>query len=174
MKIRLSVLALLLVLLTACSREKGPQPQTHAILPELIGTWVAGEMMMPQPPRSMWQQMKSISFSTNGIVTWSCIGSGGKMEELTGRFEILEGNPDSGGRPALFVGPTNGVDPLTSRVRILWLGDLEVDFDSRFHPEKVGKVLKAENKNGGRLVFLRVKQGTANQPLHGTRGDARP
>jgi hypothetical protein len=110
----------------------------------------------------MWQDIKDITFHTNGIVEWSEVKRG-KMVEMTGRYEIQPDNRSARHLPTLFVAPTNYPNAGMSSVCLLLLTDLEIDFDSRFPIELYGKALRAATKDGKKLVFIR-KRDAANQP----------
>ena len=145
-----------MALLACGDANDKPREQTVEIPQELVGTWIAGETMMPQPPKEMWQDIKEISFWPNGIVAWSTTQNG-KALEMKGRFLIHKDDQSSRGLPSLFVAPADCVNPDVSSVCLLRLSDLEIDLDSRFHPDKVGKVLKAKTEDGKRVVFVRVE-----------------
>jgi len=156
MKTQFGTALLISTLLSFCHAEDRSESETMAS--QLIGRWIAGETMMPQPPKEMWQDIKDISFSTNGIVIWTTT-EGGKTKEMKGRFLVHRDDQSARKLPSLFVAPTNYVNPAASSICVLRLSEIEVDLDSRFHPGKVGKVLKAKSKDGKRVVFVRMKKG---------------
>jgi len=141
------------------------QAETNAtsVAEKIIGDWVAGETMMPQPPKEMWQDIKSISFQTNGNVRWSEVKKD-KLVEQVGRYEFIPNNlitktTSKRGLPSLTVSSTNSPRPCLSGICMLYLSEIEIDYDCRFHTEIIGKVLKAETKDGKRLVFVKMKEG---------------
>lgn len=126
--------------------------------------------MIAQPPRELWQDLKDITFQTNGIVQWA-EAQDGKMLERSGRY-ILQPNPESRlNLPMLFVAPTNYSDARMSSICLLLLTEVEIDPDSRFNVAIHGRVLKAMTRDGRRLVFLR-KDKTANHTSDGIRQPA--
>ncbi len=129
---------------------------TSEIKSEIIGTWLAGETFMPQPPSDMQQDIKAITFEANGTVKWS-IAKDGKIQEMIGRYEIFVDEKSSRRLPSIFVAPVSYKNPGISSVCLLLLTDVTIDKDERFNPEKVGKVLKAKRKDGKYLVFVKKK-----------------
>jgi hypothetical protein len=45
----------------------GAQTDATDISAAIIGAWQPGERLISQPPREMWQDIKDITFRTNGI-----------------------------------------------------------------------------------------------------------
>jgi len=144
-----------MTLLPSCIAENQPEPS--GITSQLVGNWIAGETMMPQPPKEMWQNIKTISFQANGIVHWSYVKEG-RLEKGIGRYKMWIPGKKLLNQPSIVVAPTNYPNPLLCGRCLLSLEDVSIDIDSRFHPEKVGKVLKAKTKDGKRVVFVRIKK----------------
>lgn len=160
---RTNVIALFL-LIAACSTLKA-QTNSISVAEKLIGNWIAGETMMPQPPKEMRQDINSISFQTNGIVQWSEVKKD-KVVEQIGRYEFIPNEIITETRskrrlPSLTVSSTNSPRPCLSGICLLYLSEIEIDHDSRFHVKKVGEVLKAETTDGKKVVFVKLK---ARQP----------
>jgi len=133
---------------------------------EILGEWVAGEICFAQPPPEVQQSIKSISFQAGDIIRWSYVGQG-EMQEGEGRYSFLvDCSPEVASRqlPTLFVAPENYSDPTVSSVCLLKLTDVEIDFDARLNVESIGKVLKAKDANGKRLIFVRKGKGVSGQP----------
>ncbi len=60
--------------------------------------------------------------------------------------------------PKLIVAPTNYSEAIVSSHVLLTLTDVEMDFDSRFHVDHFGKLLKAKDLQGKRLLFIRKEK----------------
>ncbi len=140
----------------ATAQTNGPDIAT-----EIAGAWQAGETFMPQPPKEMWQDIKKITFYTNGIAEWSELKNG-QMIEMAGRYIIQTDNQSKRQLPMLVVAPTNDPNPMLSSICLLRFSELEIDFDSRFHIERYGKALKAISNDGKRVVFIRTKEAVNN------------
>jgi hypothetical protein len=115
---------------------------------------------MPQPPPDMQQDIKAITFQTNGIVNWSTVKDG-HMQEMIGRYVIAPNDQSPRKPPSIFVAPTNYLNPQVSSICLLLLIDVTVDIDARFNPDKVGKALKGTLRLGHTtersVVFVRKK-----------------
>jgi hypothetical protein len=146
---------LTITLLSSCISED--HPKSSSMSSQLIGDWIAGETMMPHPSKDMWQDIKSISFHANGIVLWSEVKQGTVVDQI-GRYEVYLDPESKRKLPTLFIAPTNYPTPTMSSICLLRLSELEIDIDSRFHPEKVGMVLKAKTTEGTHVVFVRIKR----------------
>ena len=127
---------------------------------EIVGTWQAGETYMPQPPPETQQDIKIITFQTNGIVTWSTVKDG-QTKEMVGRYVVFADDYSPRELPSIFVAPTNDVNPGISSVCLLLLTDVTIDIDARFNPDKVGKALKGNvglmHDPKKKVVFVRKK-----------------
>ena len=133
---------------------------------EILGEWVAGEIYFAQPPADVQQSIKNISFQPGNIIKWTYV-SEGKMQEGEGRYSFLiETSPETARRqlPTLFVAPKSYPNPMLSSICLLMLTDVEIDLDARFHVESIGKVLKAKDAHGRRLIFVRKGKRISNQP----------
>ncbi len=136
------------------------QTNVFDLATEIIGTWQAGETYMPQPPPEMQQDIKTITFGTNGIVTWSTVVDG-TMKEMVGRYVISPNDLSARKLPSIFVAPTNYVNPGVSSICLLLLTDVTIDIDARFNPDKVGKAFKGNvglmHEPKKKVVFVRKK-----------------
>ena len=148
-------IACVLLAYTACA-----QPELDELQTEIIGSWLAGETLMPQPPPDMLQDIKSITFETNGIVKWT-IAINGEIAEKIGRYVINPGDNSPRHLPSIFVAPVSYSNPSVSSICLLLMTDITVDLDARFHADKIGKTLKGSiglsqevKKN---VVFVRKK-----------------
>ena len=137
------------------------QTNVSDVAAEIAGIWQAGETYMPQPPKEMWQDIKEITFHTNGIAEWSEVKRD-KLVTMTGRYMMQPDDVSKRQLPTLFVAPTNYLNPMMSSVCLLRLSELTIELDSRFHIERYGKALKAVTPDGRRLVFIKKKEA-ANQ-----------
>ena len=153
--ILITIIAGLLLSFSACAQSELAELQT-----EIIGSWLAGETFMPQPPPDMLQDIKSITFETNGIVKWTTAIDGEIVEKI-GRYVINPGDHSLRHLPSIFVAPASYSNPSISSICLLLMTDITVDLDARFHAEKVGKTLKGSiglsqdiKKN---VVFIRKK-----------------
>lgn len=150
----------LFLLIATCLTLKAETNST-SVAERILGDWMAGETMMPQPQKEMQQDIKSISFQTNGIVQWSEVKKG-KVVDQIGRYEfipneIITKTQSKRGLPSLTISSTNSPRPCLSGICLLYLSEIQIDYDSRFHVEKAGEVLKAETKDGKKLVFVKPK-----------------
>lgn len=168
-----TIIGIITVCIALCDFA-GAQTNASNISAEIVGAWQPGERLISQPPPEMWQDIKDITFYTNGIVEWSEVKQG-KMVEMTGRYMIQLDKQSKRQLPTLFVAPTNYPNPMLSSICLLRLSELQIDFDSRFHVERFGKALKAVAADGKRVVFIRKKK-VANQPSEaiGVQGVPRP
>jgi hypothetical protein len=134
-----------------------------ALEKEIQGNWVAAEYYMAQPPPELQQSIKSMSFQANNIVEWQYIQDG-KAHEAAGRYGIYSLPKDQKmprRLPRLIVAPAEYPDAVSSSHPLLILSDVELDFDSRFIQEW-GKLIKARNADGKRLLFIRKNPLSVN------------
>jgi len=165
-----------IVIIAACIALcdfSGAQTNAPDISAEIIGVWQSGEILISQPPPEMWQDIKDITFYTNGIVEWSEVKRG-KMVEMTGRYMIQPGKQSKRQLPMLFVAPTNYLNPMLSSICLLRFSELQIDFDSRFHVERFGKALKAVAADGKRVVFIKKKMASQPSEAIGVQGSPQP
>ena len=130
------IISCVLLAYAACA-----QSELNELQAEIIGSWLAGETLMPQPPPDMLQDIKSITFETNGIVKWT-IAINGEMAEKIGRYVINPGDDSLRHLPSIFVAPASYSNPSVSSICLLLMTDITIDLDSRFHAEEIGKTLK--------------------------------
>jgi len=170
--VRLLVLLTIASATSSCSAKNGdsvPSDVPKRGLPlgkEILGEWVAGEIYFTQPPAEVQQSIKSISFEAGNIIKWTYV-SEGEMQEGEGRYLFLvDPSPRIAHRqlPTLFVAPESYSNSMVSSVCLLKLTDVEIDLDARFHVESIGKVLKAKDANGKRLIFVRKGKRVSSQP----------
>lgn len=124
---------------------------------ELVGSWLAAEFFIPQPPKELQQDIKDITFQENGVVRWSVVKDG-KIEKLSGFYAILPNAQSMRKLPYVHVAPSKAAAAQMSDNPLLLFENVSIGLDSRFHVESVGKVLKARNAHGEPLVFVRKKQ----------------
>jgi hypothetical protein len=135
-----TIIGIISVVIALCNAGAA-QTDVGDLAMEIIGTWQAGETYMPQPPPEMQQDIKTITFAANGIVTWSTVKDG-QMKEMVGRYVVLPDDHSPRKLPSIFVAPTNYVNPGVSSICLLLMTDVTVGLDARFHVDKVGKALK--------------------------------
>jgi hypothetical protein len=124
---------------------------------QIQGEWIAAEYYVAQPPADLQQAIKGMSFRTNGIAEWEYV-SDGQVHKTTGRYGLYSFPTEekiSRQLPRLIVVPTSYSDALVSSHVLLTLTHVELDFDSRFHADHFGKLLKAKDPQGKRLLFIR-------------------
>ena len=160
-------LSSLMALFSACALAKG---QTNDLSGDIIGAWKAGEFFISQPPPELWQEIKDITFYTNGLVEWSVVRDG-IMVESKGRYLIQPDRESKRNLPRIFVAPTNYPDPRMSSIFLLLLREVEIDYDSRFPSELHGKSLKVTT-DGQHLIFLKMNT-SANKGVQAI-GDKSP
>ena len=127
---------------------------------QIQGEWLAAEYYLTQPPADLQQTIKSMSFRTNSIVEWEYVRDG-HVYRATGRYGIysfptIKKLPRQ--LPRLIIAPTSYPDAIVSSHVFLTLTDVEIDFDSRFHVDHFGKLLKVKDPQGKRLLFIRKEQ----------------
>lgn len=149
-------------LITCCLNAAAEQNTRSEVQVEIIGSWLAGETLMPQPPPDMQQDIKETTFQANGLVRWSVVIDG-KIQELSGRYAVLTDAQSLRRLPYIIVAPTKFIDPQLSSIRFLLLTDVTIDLDSRFHADRVGKVFKAKSADGKALAFARKKQDSQQE-----------
>lgn len=123
---------------------------------EIQGDWLAAEYYVAQPPPELQQSIKSMSFQANNIVKWEYVQDG-KVHKAKGRYGIYSFPKDQKmprELPSLIVAPANYPDAVLSSHLLLTLSDVELDFDSRFL-QRWGKLIKARNSDGKRVLFIR-------------------
>ena len=145
-----------------CGSAKA-QTNVADISRRIIGTWQAAELSMPQPPPKMRQDIKAITFHTNGIVEWA-EARRGKLVSMAGRYKIQPDSQSTRGLPTLSVSPTNYLNSKLSGICLLRLSELQIDVDSRFPVETFGKALKAVAADGRQLVFVRRRPAVKIAP----------
>ena len=156
-----TIITVLCLCIATCSVLRA-ETNVSSVAKQVIGEWIAGETMMPQPPKEMRQDIKTISFQTNGIVQWSEVKQG-KVVDQIGRYEFLPNDlitkvQSKRGLPTITVASTNSPRPCLSGICLLSLREVEIDYDSRFHINKIGAVLKAETPNGKKVIFVKLKE----------------
>jgi len=127
---------------------------------QIQGEWIAAEYYLAQPPADLQQAIKSMSFRTNNIVEWECVRDG-HAHRATGRYGLYSFPTKkklSHKLPRLIVAPTSYADAIVSSHVLLTLTDVEMDFDSRFNVDHFGKLLKAKDPQGKRLLFIRKER----------------
>jgi len=127
---------------------------------QIQGEWIAAEYYLAQPPADLQQAIKSMSFRTNNIVEWECVRDG-HAHRATGRYGLYSFPTKkklSHKLPRLIVAPTSYADAIVSSHVLLTLTDVEMDFDSRFNVNHFGKLLKAKDPQGKRLLFIRKER----------------
>jgi hypothetical protein len=127
---------------------------------QIQGEWLAAEYYLAQPPADLQQAIKSMSFRTNNIVEWEYVHDG-QAHKATGRYGLYSfpaNKKVSRQLPKLIVAPTNYSEAIVSSHVLLTLTDVEMDFDSRFHVDHFGKLLKAKDPQGKRLLFIRKEK----------------
>ena len=146
---------LALVTMTATLLASGFKRHTE-LEKEIQGDWLAAEYYVAQPPPELQQSIKSMSFKANNIVQWVHVQDG-KVHKAKGRYGIYSFPTDQKMPkefPSLIVAPANYPDAVLSSHLLLTLSDVELDFDSRFL-QRWGKLIKARNSDGKRVLFIR-------------------
>jgi len=131
---------------------------------DLAGDWVAAETFIQQPPSNLLQSIKTLSFSTNHLVSWTDTNTN-SCRPQTGVFGVWIPGTNSQVRhlPSIVVAPTNYADPFQCGIALLTLNNVQVAYDSRFNQELYGKLLKALDGNGHPVLFIRRQmRRTAN------------
>ena len=135
---------------------------------QIQGEWLAAEYYLEQPPADLQQVIKSMSFRTNNIVEWEYVRDG-HAHRATGRYGLYSFPTKkklSRQLPRLIVAPTSYPDAIVSSHVLLTLTDVEMDFDSRFHVDHFGKLLKAKDPQGKRLLFISKEREIRGSGLH--------
>ena len=143
-----------LAFLAGCTNRL-PAEQQEAAPPfqaQLAGDWFVAKQVVFDSKSEDEPSIRKLTFEANGIAKWYNRIDGGLVGTI-GKYEIRQVEKQRHPDIVIMVREEKMAYPI-----VFIMKNIAIDFDSRFHMELVGKVLKFQHSNGKKYVFTRKKQ----------------